>query len=200
MNLKDGAKVVEARSRAAWRDWLQKNHTKETKVWLVMYHRDSQKKSIYYSDAVEEALCFGWIDSVKHKRDEESAFQYFSKRKPSGKWSKLNRERVEKLIGQKLMTPAGQQMIDLAKEKGTWLALEDAHPDQLPDDLKKRFNKNKKALANFKAFPPSSRRMILEWILNAKRPDTRKNRIDETVQLAAKNIRAHHPQPKAIKK
>jgi uncharacterized protein YdeI (YjbR/CyaY-like superfamily) len=192
--LHKGINTVQAPTRKEWRTWLIKNHKTEKSVWLILYHKDSPTKSIYYNDAVEEALCFGWIDSLGHKRDEESSYLFFSPRKPKSKWSKANRDRVEKLINSGLMTESGQKLIDLAKETGTWEALIDIENSVIPPDLEKQFARNKTARKNFDAFAPSSKRIILEWILNAKRPETRKKRVEETVALAAKNIKANHYQ------
>lgn len=196
MEVKDGIKIFHAKTRKAWRSWLEKNHKKEKGVWLVMYRKESKVPYVNYNDAVEEALCFGWIDSIKKKRDDGSSVQFFSPRKAKSNWSKLNRERVSKLTKQGLMTPAGQAMIDLAKDTGSWTALEDIENIVIPPDLKKRFSRNVKALRNFDAFPPSSKKIILLWISNAKAPETRRKRIDETVALAKKNVRANHYSPK----
>jgi uncharacterized protein YdeI (YjbR/CyaY-like superfamily) len=141
--------------------------------------------------AVEEALCFGWIDSKAVKRDENSRYQYFSQRKPKSIWSRINRARVERLTAEGLMTPAGQALIDFAKSNGNWEALVDVENLVIPKDLQRRFDKNKKALMNFRAFSASSRRIILYWILSAKRADTRKKRIEETVRSAAQNLKAY---------
>ena len=195
MEIHNGIKAVKAKSRNAWRQWLSENHSKEKSVWLILYHRSSVTPSIYYNEAVEEALCFGWIDSKGNKRDDESSFLFFAQRKPTSKWSRPNKERVEKLIEQGLMTPAGQAMIDLAKKTGTWEALDDIHQVVVPEDLQKLFSKNKTAYKNYQAFPPSSKKIILEWISNAKRPETRQKRLQETVKLAARNIRANHYKP-----
>lgn len=192
MELKDGQKTFYARSRKEWRKWLEKNHAREKSVWLIMYNQNSNTPSVKYAEAVEEALCFGWVDSKANKRDAESHYQYFAQRKPGSNWSESNRERVARLTKEGLMMPAGQAMVDLAKKAGTWLALVPIQNAEIPEDLQKRLNRNKKAFENFQAFPPSSKRIILEWILNAKRPETRKQRIEETVTLAAKNIRANH--------
>ena len=191
MEMYRGTQAFHPKDRKAWRNWLARNHRKEKPVWLIMYKKDSAVKSISYDDAVEEALCYGWIDSVVYKRDEESRYQYFSPRKPKSNWSKTNRDRVASMIRQGLMTPAGQAMVDLAKEKGTWESLDEIDNMSIPEDLQKQFSKNKKALKNFEAFPSSSKKMILGWILLAKRPETRKKRIEETVKLAAKNIRVN---------
>jgi uncharacterized protein YdeI (YjbR/CyaY-like superfamily) len=186
-----GIKAVSASTRADWRKWLAKNHEKETSVWLIIFHKKSKQASIYYDEAVEEALCFGWVDSVSNSRSEESSYLYFAKRKPKSNWSKANKDRVEKLTKLGLIMPAGQAMIDLAKQTGTWTALEVVDSLTIPQDMQKLFGKNKTAEKNFLAFPASTRRGILEWILNAKRPETRQKRIEETVTLAAQNIRAN---------
>lgn len=144
---------------------------------------------------MEEALCFGWVDSTANTYDAVSSVQYFAPRKPQSKWSLTNHERVERLIASGLMMPAGQAVIDLAKRTGTWEVLVSAQKTEVPADLQRAFNKSKTAHKHFSAFPPSSRRPILEWIASAKRPETRSRRIAETVALAAKNVRANHPKP-----
>lgn len=184
--------AVEAHSRIEWRNWLCLHHRTATSVWLIIYHKDSNQKSVYYDEAVEEALCFGWIDSKPNKRDDNSYYLFFAPRKPKSNWSKANRERAEKMIEAGLMTDAGLDLINLAKNTGTWLALEDVQNEVLPSDLEQALSVNKIAFNHFMSFPPSSKRIILEWILNAKRPETRAKRIEETVQLAEKNIKANH--------
>lgn len=189
-----------AKDRAAWRRWLEKNHDKRDSVWLIIYRKSSTIPSIYYPEAVEEALCFGWIDSKPNKRDSESRFQYFARRKPNSKWSQLNKQRVEKLIRSGLMAAPGLEKIALAKKSGTWHALETIEALTLPPDLEQALSGNKKAFKNFTAFPPSSRKIILYWIQEAKQPETRKKRIAETVKQAAKNLRAnHYRQPKKMR-
>lgn len=178
---KDGVNTFCAKTRGEWRKWLEKNHRLEKSVWLIIYHKESKTPSVNYEEAVEEALCFGWIDSKPNKRDNESYYLFFAKRKPNSNWSEANRERAEKMITQGLMTEAGQAMIELAKKTGTWTALKEVQNSVIPVDLQKEFDKNKRAFENFQEFPPSSKRIILEWILNAKRPETRRIRIEETV-------------------
>jgi len=192
MELKNDIKTFYAKDRKAWRRWLEKNHKKENSIWLIIYKKSSQTKSVYYNEAVEEALCFGWIDSKPNKRDADSFYQFFAKRNPKSNWSLINKNKVEKLIKAGLMTDAGLQTIEAAKQNGTWTALDEVDNSIMPDDLKKVFDKNKTALKNFDAFPRSSKKIILEWIHNAKKEETRKKRIEETVSLAAKNIRANH--------
>lgn len=193
METKNGIQAFNAKNRKEWRKWLEEHHQAETAVRLIIYHKHSKTQGVPYVDAVEEALCFGWIDGIKHKRDEESSYQLFKQRSPKSNWSKSNRDRAAKLIKAGLMTKAGQAMIDIAKRTGTWDALIDVENEVIPDDLQKLFARNKTAYKNFQAFSASSRKIILGWILSAKRPETRLKRIEQTVALAADNIKANHP-------
>ena len=181
-----------AKSRAEWRKWLEKNHQTEKSIWLVIYKKESGTPSVYYPEAVDEALCFGWIDSLPNKRDSISYYQFFSKRKAKSNWSSVNKEKVEKLIAQGLMHPSGHAMIELAKQTGTWNALDEVEQLNLPPELINGFKENKSALANWEKFSRSSKRGILEWIMNAKRLETRLKRVQETITLAEKNIKANH--------
>lgn len=193
MELKDGTETFYASSRADWRDWLAVNHQIKKAVWLIIYRKESKIESVYYPEAVDEALCFGWIDSMPNKRDEQSYYQFFTKRNPKSNWSKVNKDKVAKLIEAGLMMPAGLAMIDLAKKSGTWDALNEVDAVKEPDDLMVVLNQNPKSLENWNNFAKSARRGILEWILNAKKPETRSQRIVETVALAAQNIKANFP-------
>lgn len=188
--------VVVAASRLQWRKWLEKNHLKEKAIWLVINKKSSGKASVDYVAAVEEALCFGWIDSVANKRDTDSSYQYFTPRKPKSMWSKLNKQRVEKLLAAGQMTEAGLRMIELAKATGTWDALNEVEEAIIPEDMMRLLKKNKLAEKHFLAFSLSVRKQILTWILNAKTPATREKRIRETVELAGKNIKANQWVPK----
>jgi uncharacterized protein YdeI (YjbR/CyaY-like superfamily) len=181
-----------AKNRKAWRTWLTKNAEPTSNIWLIIYHKNASTPSLTYDEAVEEALCFGWIVSKPNKRDQESYYLFFAQRKHKSNWSKANRERAEKLIQSNQMTKKGLEMIDLAKKTGTWLALKEVQASILPDDLIIALAKNKIAKQNFDSFPPSSKRIILEWILNAKKEETRIKRIQETTALAAKGIKANH--------
>lgn len=194
MEMYNGVETFHAKTRADWRKWLEKNHLTEKSVWLIIYRKESDIPSIYYPEAVDEALCFGWIDSKPNKRDNNSYFQFFSKRNPKSNWSKVNKEKVDKLIAQGLMESKGLEMIEIAKQNGTWTALDEVEKFTIPDDLKELFEKNKTALENWEKFSRSSKRGILEWIMNAKRPETRKKRIEETLALAEKNSKANHYQ------
>lgn len=192
METKNGIKAFHAKTTKDWRNWLEKNGTTERSVWLIIYHQKSKTPSVHYAEAIEHSLCYGWIDSKAMKRDEESFYLSFTPRKPKSNWSKVNRERVTRMTEQGLMRPAGQAMIDLAKETGTWDGLAAAQDTLVPDDLQKLFNKNKKAFKHFEAFAPSSKRVILEWISKAKKPETRQQRVLQTVALAAENVKANH--------
>jgi uncharacterized protein YdeI (YjbR/CyaY-like superfamily) len=185
-----------APTRKAWRQWLLKNHQQEESVWLIIYKKESATPSVNYDEAVEEALCFGWIDSKPAKRDAESFLQYFAKRKPKSNWSALNKKRVATLMAAGQLHASGLAMIELAKQTGTWTALDAVEALEYPADLKKAFSKNKTALKNFDAFPKSVKRGILEWIGNAKQEATRARRIEETVSKAAENERANQWKPK----
>lgn len=193
----DGVELYYAKDRETWHDWLKKNHQKKKSVWLIYYKPESGKTRVSYDDAVDEAICFGWIDSKPNKLDANRSIQFFAPRNPKSNWSKVNKERVARLLKEKRMTESGLAVIEEAKRNGAWSALDEVEEMVIPDDLQRALNKNKKALAYFMAFPRSSKKNILEWIHNAKQAETRQKRIDETVTLAAKDIRAnHYRQPK----
>jgi uncharacterized protein YdeI (YjbR/CyaY-like superfamily) len=192
MKLKDEILTFHAKTQEEWRMWLEKNHLVEKAIWLIIYKKNSKIPSVYYPEAVDEALCFGWIDSKPNKRDEESYYQFFSKRNPKSNWSKVNKEKVARLLTEGWIAPAGLDAIEIAKKNGTWTALDDVDKLIVPVDLQKLLDVNKIAKDNWERFPPSSRRGILEWILNAKQATTRQKRISETVALAEKNVKANH--------
>ena len=197
MELKDGIKTFHAKTVESWRNWLEENHQAEKAVWLIIYRKNGSVPSVQYSEAVDEALCFGWIDSKPNKRDEQSYYQYFSQRNPKSNWSKVNKEKIARLMSAGKMAPTGLEMVELAKKSGTWTALDEVEKGIVPDDLKALFDQHPQAWEYWQAFPPSTKRGILEWIQNAKRPETRQKRINETVEKAAENIRANqYRQPK----
>ncbi|MEL6589235.1 MAG: YdeI/OmpD-associated family protein [Bacteroidota bacterium] len=187
----DGVKTFYASSPTEWRDWLAQHHEEELSVWLIIFKKASKRPSVTYKEAVVEALCFGWIDSKPNKRDEESYYQYFSKRNPKSNWSAVNKRLVDKLLSEERMAPAGLAMIELAKKTGTWTALDDVENLVIPPDMEALYGEYPEAETNFEAFPRSVKRGILEWIYSAKRPATREKRIRETLEKAAQNIRAN---------
>lgn len=192
MELKEGIKVFYAKSQNEWRKWLERNYHSEQSVWLIIYKKDSGITSVNYPEAVDQAICFGWIDSKPNKRDDKSYYQFFSKRNPKSNWSRINKEKAERLLREGLITPSGIEAIETAKQNGAWRALDMVEEIIIPKDLEIKFKSNQSAFKNWEAFPRSSKRGILEWILNAKRPETRQKRIDETVNLAMHNIKANH--------
>ncbi len=186
-----------AKNIAEWRKWLSENYDTQKSVWLIIYKKDSGTSSVYYSDAVDEALCFGWVDSKPNSRDDQSYYQYFAPRNPKSNWSRVNKEKVARLIKENRMAAPGLALVEKAKKNGAWNALDDVENMVVPPDLQKALEKVQNAKSYFDKFPKSSKRNILEWILNAKLPETRQNRIDETAKLAGENIRAnHYRQPK----
>lgn len=193
MELKGGVKTFYAKTQADWRNWLKENHQTEKSVWLIIYRKGGKTPSVYYPEAVDEALCFGWIDSLPNKRDEESYYQFFAKRNPKSNWSKVNKMKMDKLLAEGKIEPAGLEAIELAKQNGKWNILDEVAELIMPEELKLAFDKNPLALENFNNFSKSSKRGILEWILNAKREETKQKRIEETVSLASKNVKANHP-------
>lgn len=182
--------------RASWRRWLAKHHKTSPGVWLVFDKTASNANRLTWSDAVDEALCFGWIDSKTNKLDERQYLQMFSPRNAKSGWSAINKAKVERLIASKKMRPAGMRMIELAKERGTWTALDAYDAAVEPADFQKALAGNKAARKYWEAFPLSARKGILHWIATAKRPETRAKRIEETVRLAAENVRAGQWKPK----
>ena len=196
----DGVEMCYAEDVKAWHTWLVKNHTKKTAVWLVYYKPASGKTRVSYNDAVDEAICFGWIDSKPNAIDEFRSIQFFAPRKPKSNWSKVNKARVARLLGEGRMQPAGLAIVDQAKQNGAWDALNEVEEMTIPQDLAVALHKHPDAEKHFNAFPRSSRKNILEWLHNAKQADTRAKRIEETVTLAKDNIRAnHYRQPKSNK-
>jgi uncharacterized protein YdeI (YjbR/CyaY-like superfamily) len=178
-------------TRAAWRTWLKKHHARDEGVWFISYKKSANQPSVSYDDAVEEALCFGWVDSKGRKLDEQRSMLWFAPRKAGSGWSAPNKARVAKMIEAGLMAPAGLAKIEAAKADGSWAALDAVEALQVPPDLAQALKKLPKAAANFEAFPRSAKRGILEWISNAKRAETRAARVAETASLAARNERAN---------
>jgi uncharacterized protein YdeI (YjbR/CyaY-like superfamily) len=177
-------KLVEVENRNAWRDWLAENHNKETEIWLVFYKKGTGKESVHYEDAVEEALCFGWIDSIIKKIDEKKYVRKFTPRNEDSKWSQLNIKRVEKMIKVGLMTDQGLKLVQAAKENGSW-----ANPTQRPKleftilpEFEAALNNNTKARETFDALAPTYQKQYLGWIEVAKREETRKKRILESIR------------------
>lgn len=186
-----GYQSISACDSSAWRKWLQDNGQLATGVFLVLYKKEAKLPSITYDQAVNDALCYGWIDSKINKRDHESWYQYFAPRNPKSNWSKVNKLKIELLASQNLIQPPGYELISYAKANGQWNALNEVDDLVVPKDMQALFDTESTAFGNWQAFSPSSQRGILEWIFNAKTAATREKRIAETVKLAAKNIKAN---------
>ncbi len=175
-------------SREEWRAWLEANHLREKEIRVVYFKKHTGKDSVSYDEAVEEALCFGWIDSKVNRVDDEMYMQIFTPRKPKSLWSELNTKRVEKLIKLGKMKPAGMKLINLAKKSGTWQnAYSSSKKEEMPDDFKTALSKNKKAMLNFTNFAEGYQNRYIAWIQMAKRPGTREKRIREVVKFAWEN-------------
>ncbi len=170
-------KTFTPKSPAEWRKWLEQNHQSEQSVWLVYFKSATKVPSPTWSEAVDEALCFGWIDSTKRTIDEERYMQYFSKRKATGSWSKINKDKVAKLIESKQMTQAGYDAIELAKQNGSWTFLDAIESLIIPEDLKVELSNCNGAADYFDSLSKSDKKILLHWVISAKRPETRQKRI-----------------------
>ncbi len=192
MSKLEDAPHVEAEDRATWRAWLEANHATATGAWLVSRRRGHGAR-VAYEDAVEEALCFGWIDGQASNIDERRSKQYFAPRKPTSGWAATNKARVERLIAEGRIAPAGLAAIERAKANGSWTLLDDVEQGIIPGDLASALAGHPPAAVNFESFPKSARQAMLAWIAQAKRPETRANRVAEIVTAAARNERAYPP-------
>lgn len=183
--------AVHPLSRAAWRSWLQANHDRAEGVWLVSFKQGTGQPRFSYDEAVEEALCFGWIDSKPRKLDDQRSMVWFAPRKARTGWSRLNQNRIERLMAAGLMHAAGRAKVEQARADGSWSALDAVEDLAVPADLQAALQAFPPADVHFTAFPRSVRRGILEWIHTAKRAETRAARIAETARLAQQNQRAN---------
>ena len=180
-------KTTHPKTRSQWRKWLEKNHSASPGVWLIYYKKESGKRKFDYADAVEEALCFGWIDSTSRSMDDDRYMQRFTPRKAKSGWSGLNKKRIEKMIAEGLMTKAGLEKIEAAKKDGSWKSLDHIDAIEPPEDFEKALSKNKRAKINFQNFPPFTKKQFLYRINSAKTEATRKERIILCVKMAAAN-------------
>ncbi len=189
MTALDEAPHVHADDRATWHAWLEANHATARGAWLVTWRSRSGRDRLDYEAAIEEALCFGWVDSTAGTYDEQRGRLYFAPRKPRSVWAASNKARVERLIAEGRMTPAGLAAIERAKANGSWQILESSERLEVPDDLAAALAEHPPAAANFEAFPPSARKQMLSWVAVAVRPATRSARIAKIAEAAARNER-----------
>jgi len=175
-------------NRNDWRRGLKTNHRIYKEVWLVFYKRHTGKPSMSYDDAVEEALCFGWIDSIVKKINDEKFARKFTPRKPSSKWSELNKRRAEKMIAEGRMAEAGLALVNQAKDSGEWLKKQQIENNLvLPEYIKNALKSNGKARSNFNTLAPSYKKQYVRWVDSAKKEETRKRRLAELVEVLEKN-------------
>jgi uncharacterized protein YdeI (YjbR/CyaY-like superfamily) len=186
----DDAPYLHADDRATWRAWLEANHATARGVWLVTWRPRSGRVRLDYEEAIEEALCFGWVDSTGGHLDDERGKLYFAPRKSRSVWAASNKARIERLIGEGRMAPAGLAAIERAKANGWWEILDSAERLEVPGGLAAALEIRPPAAMNFAAFPPSARKMLLGWVAVAQRSETRSARIEKIAEAAARNERA----------
>jgi len=178
------------KNRTQWRKWLEQNHDKASEALVIHYRKDSGKKGLNHFEAVEEALCFGWIDSILRRLDNERFVLKYTPRKANSVWSKVNKDKAEQLIKAGLMTPAGMAKIEEAKKNGNWdNAYTSLIKETLPTDLKQALMRNKKAWYNFQKFATTYRNMYTGWLDSAKTDATRQKRIAEIIYRSERNIK-----------
>jgi uncharacterized protein YdeI (YjbR/CyaY-like superfamily) len=187
--MKKDIETFHPKSRQEWREWLQNNYDKKTSVWLIYNKKKSNIPTVSYGEAVDEALCFGWIDSTAKPLDEEKYMQFFSKRKAKSVWSKINKDKIDRLTKEGLITKAGFESVETAKQNGSWTILDDAEALIIPVDLEIAFQKRQNASNYFFNLSRSDKRNILQWLRLAKREETRQKRIAEIVELAEQNLK-----------
>jgi uncharacterized protein YdeI (YjbR/CyaY-like superfamily) len=175
------------KSRTDWREWLEKNHQSKQSIWLVYFRVSTKIPSLSWSEAVDEALCFGWIDSTKKTNHKERYMKYFTKRKPNSTWSKVNKDKIENLTENNLMTKAGFDSIETAKQNGTWTLMDGVENLIIPEDLKIALNEN--SMDFFQRQSKSIQKQLLYWVVIAKRTETRKKRIAEIAESAAEGMK-----------
>ncbi len=169
-------------SSKEWRQWLEKYHRTKQSVWLIYHKKKSNTPSLSWSEAVDQALCFGWIDSTAKSIDEATYRQFFTRRKPKSVWSKVNKTKVEQLITAGLMTAAGYESIEIAKQNGSWTILDDVEALIIPDDLRSALKAKPGAMDFFLSVSPSVQKSMLYRLVLAKRPETRQKRINEILE------------------
>jgi uncharacterized protein YdeI (YjbR/CyaY-like superfamily) len=190
---------VEVTSRAQLRAWLAANHTRTEGIWLVVFKKHVSDKHISWDAVVEEALCFGWIDSRTRRVGGDRMMLLLSPRRKGSPWSRLNKQRVDRLLAANLMQPPGLATIERAKEDGSWSIYDEIEDLAIPPDLAAALEENEAAARHFHAFGASSQKAILWWIKTAKRRETRQKRVVETVEAAQHKLRASFPEARALR-
>jgi uncharacterized protein YdeI (YjbR/CyaY-like superfamily) len=183
--------IIHAETRTQWRTWLMHNTTSARGVWLCSWRNTTSRPRCPYPEAVEEAICFGWIDSTNTILDEERGLQLFTPRRRKSSWTRLNRVRAADMEARGLMTDDGRHAIAAAKANGWWTISDQVEDLEEPSDLKAALDRDPRARSNWDGFPPSARKMMLWWIVSAARDATRAGRISQIVDDAAIGQRAH---------
>ncbi|MCK0156969.1 YdeI/OmpD-associated family protein [Cellulophaga sp. F20128] len=173
-----------------WREWLHTNHLESSGVYLIFYKVDHSNESMRWEDAVQVALCYGWIDSTVKSLGNGKRRQYFCQRKPKSVWSAVNKKHIKMLISENLMHESGLDSIEISKKNGSWTALDAVEKGILPEELQLEFKKNLKAFENYNNFAPSYRKSYLYWVTQAKRAETKQKRISEIIRLCEANIKS----------
>jgi uncharacterized protein YdeI (YjbR/CyaY-like superfamily) len=186
------AEEIHPLDRAAWRAWLEQHHVDRREVWLVSWKKSTGKPGIPYREAVEEALCFGWVDGIPAPIDDQRTKRRYAVRKPGSPWTASNRDRVERMLELGLMRPAGLAAVERAKRDGSWTVYNEIESITIPGDLAAALDQLPQARRTFDSFPPSIRRDILEWIAQAAKPETRARRITNTASSAARGEMVKH--------
>lgn len=189
MSVQDDAERIEPASAAEWGAWLAEHHDRGTGVWLVSARREADK-AFSYEESVLEALRFGWVDSTQRPVDEARSMMWFAPRRPQSLWTRTNRQRIARLEAEGRLEPGGRAAVEAARANSNWDLLEPAEDGVVPDDLSAAFDRHPGSREQFEAFSPSARKAILSWIITAKRPETRADRIEQTAAKAAAGIRA----------
>ena len=187
-----GRPLIHPESIAEWRQWLTEHHADTDGVWLAGWKRASGKTPLDYSQIVEEALCFGWIDAVVNTLDDGRQAQLLTPRRRGSAWSRSNKERVERLVADGRMTGAGMRVIEAAKADGSWSMQDAAEALIEPAELATALDANREARRQWDAFPKSPRRALIWWVMSAKRPETRDRRVKAIVDEAAQGRRANY--------
>jgi len=185
-----GYELLRVDDRAAWREWLQRNHASAQGVWVVSWRTQTGKPRLDYDALVEEALCFGWVDSREQPVDDERSMQLVTPRKHGSAWARSNKERIARLESAGAIADAGARVVEAARADGSWSRYDSVEALEIPPDLAAALEASAEAARNFDAFTDAAKRTILRWLIDAKRPETRAKRIEETARLAATNERA----------
>ncbi len=184
---REKAKRLVFADRESWRSWLLENHVSESEAWLVFNKRHTGREGVQYDEAVEEALCFGWIDSVIKKIDDDKYMHKFTPRKKKSEWSELNKKRARKMLREGKMAEPGLQRIKEAKADGRWGKVKFREsPVRIPLDLRLALKENSEARDFFDSLAPSYKKLAIGWILAARKDETRQRRIAEVVELSAR--------------